>query len=187
MIRECFRTNTEIQFYREPLERLGLNPDALVELGQPASTPSSAGATKAEAAFHVAEPTDGTLVDPTEESEELKDVDTDIHDELKIKKAWWILELLPTRYREQIQKDDERYMWRHYWKYVFLHRTISESFTWVWHSRRSNLGQGRTVPKRVRDRKDKILVHRSVKTKMEKEPNYEPKVNFREFDHEFVD
>lgn len=187
MIRECFRANTEIQFYREPLKRLGLDPDALVALGQPVSTPSSAVATKAEAAFHVAEPTDGTLVDPTEESEELEDVKTDKHDELKIKKAWWILELLPTRFREQIQKDDERHVWKHYWKYVFLYRTTFESFTRAWHSRRMNLGQGRTVPKRVRDKKDKILVHRSVKTKMDMDPNYEPKVNFREFDHEFVD
>jgi hypothetical protein len=188
MVRECFRANTEIQFHRESLKRLGLDPDALLDLCQPASAPSSAGVAKADAVSHVAEPTDGTLVDLTEENEELEDVRTETHDQLKKVKAWWILELLPTRFREQIQKDDQQFIWKHSWKCVFLYMTISESFTWVWLSRRMNLGQGRSVPKRVRDKKQKILVHRSVKTRMDiKELNYEPKVNFREFDYEFVD
>jgi hypothetical protein len=188
MIRECFRANTEIQFHRESLKRLGLDPDGLLDLCQTASTPSSAGVAKAETVSHVAEPTDGTLVasDPTEESEELEDVRTQIHDQLKKAKAWWILELLPTRFREQIQKDDQHYMWKHSWKCVFVSRSIYYSFIWVWLSRRMNLGRGRTVPKRIRDKKDKILVHRSVETRM-KELEYEPKVNFREFDYEYVD
>ncbi|KAN0134402.1 Uncharacterized alpha/beta hydrolase domain (DUF2235) domain containing protein [Lactarius tabidus] len=168
MVRECFRANTEIQFHRESLKRLGLDPDALLDLCQPASAPSSAGVAKADAVSHVAKPTDGTLVDLTEENEELEDVRTETHDQLKKVKAWWILELLPTRFREQIQKDDQQFIWKHSWK--------------------MNLGQGRSVPKRVRDKKQKILVHRSVKTRMDiKELNYEPKVNFREFDYEFVD
>ena len=62
------------------------------------------------------------------------------------------------------------------------------SFTRVWLSRRVNLGRGRTAPESVRDKKEKILVHRSVKTRMEtKELKYEPQVNFREFDYDFVD
>jgi hypothetical protein len=32
MIRECFRANTGIQFYRESLKRVGLNPDTLLDL-----------------------------------------------------------------------------------------------------------------------------------------------------------
>lgn len=51
-----------------------------------------------------------------------------------------------------------------------------------------NLGRGRTAPESVRDKKEKILVHRSVKARMEtKELKYEPQVNFREFDYDFVD
>jgi hypothetical protein len=120
MIRECFRANTEIQFYRESLKRLGLDPDTLLDLCQPASTPSSAGVAKAEAVTHVAEPTDGTLVasDPTEESEELEDVRTQTHDELKRAKLWWIFELLPMRFHEQIQNDDQHYTWEPSWRYV---------------------------------------------------------------------
>jgi hypothetical protein len=70
----------------------------------------------------LAESSDRTLVDLTEESEELEDVRTPTHDQLKKVKAWWILELLPTRFREQILKDDQQYMWKHSWKCVFLYR-----------------------------------------------------------------
>ena len=121
MIHECFRANTGIQFYSKGLKRLGLNPDALLDL---CSTPSSAPVAQAEVvAHHAAEPSDKTLVDPTEESEEFKDVCSPIHDELKRKKAWWIVEFLPTRFREQILRDG-RYIWRHFWKYVFVSSTI---------------------------------------------------------------
>ena len=119
MIRECFRANTEIQFFRKSLESIGLNPDTLLDLSQPSQTPSPALVAEVEATAHAAEPTDGTLVDPTDKSEELEDARSKIHDQLERAKTWWwwILEFLPTPYREQIQKD-EHYIWKHSWRYV---------------------------------------------------------------------
>ena len=123
MIRECFRTNTGIQFYSESLKRVGLKPDTLLDLCPPAPTPPTARVAQVEAAAHAAGSSDNTLVDPTEESEELKDVCSPIHDELKRRKAWWIVEFLPTRFRQQILRDG-RYIWKHFWKYVFVYSTV---------------------------------------------------------------
>ena len=120
MIRECFRANTGIQFYSESLKRLGLNAGGLLDLCQPAPTSSTA---QVEATSHATEPSVRTLVDPIEESEELEDASSPIYDELKITKAWWILELLPMRFREQILSDGH-YVWTHIWKYVFVSSTI---------------------------------------------------------------
>ena len=121
MIHECFRANTGIQFYSKGLKRLGLNPDALLDL---CSTPSSAPVAQVEVvAHHAAEPSDRTLVDPTEESEELEDARSPVFDKLKITKAWWIVEYLPVRFREQHLRENH-YRWKHYWTYVFVSHTI---------------------------------------------------------------
>lgn len=187
MIRECFRANTGILFYRESLKRVGLNPDTLLDLYPPAPTPSSAQVAQVEAPDHVHESSDRFLVDLTEESEELEDVRTPIHDQLKIAKAWWILEVIPMQFREQILSHDH-YLWEDYWKYVFASRTISRSFIGMLLSCRVNLGRGRTVPRSVHDREEEILVHRSVKTRMDiKELKYKPKVNFQEYRYKLVD
>ncbi|KAI9455939.1 hypothetical protein BJY52DRAFT_1384548 [Lactarius psammicola] len=104
----------------------------------------------------------------TEEIEELADALSPIYDELKISKTWWILEILPMRHREQNRKD---YTWKHFWK--------------------MNLGEGRAVPKPIRESREKIYVHRSVKIRMEAEGleggKYVPKAKFQEFDYEWVD
>ena len=123
MIRECFRVNTGIQFYRESLKGVGLNPGTLLDMCPPASTPSPVRAAQVEAAVVAAEPSDGTLVDLTEESEELEDARSPVFDNLKRKKAWWILEFLPMRFREQILEDGH-YNWKYSWKYVFVYSTI---------------------------------------------------------------
>jgi hypothetical protein len=119
MIHECFRANTGIQFYSESLKRLGLNPGALLDLYPPGPTPSTTRVAQVEAEAHATR----TLIDPTEESEELEDASSPIYDELKIVKAWWILEFLPMRFREQILRDGH-YIWKHFWKYVFVSSTI---------------------------------------------------------------
>ena len=121
MIYECFRANTGIQFYSKGLKRLGLNPDALLDL---CSTPSSAPVAQAEVvAHHAAEPSDKTLVDPTEESQEFEDARSPVFDKLKITKAWWIVEYLPVRFREQHLRENH-YRWKHFWTYVFVSSTI---------------------------------------------------------------
>ena len=123
MIRECFRVNTGIQFYRGSLKSIGLNPDTLLDLWLPSPTPSPARVAEVEVAAHTAEPSDRTLVDITEESEELEDARSPIHDQLKKAKAWWILEFVPMSFREQILRDDH-YKWKYHWKYVFSSSTI---------------------------------------------------------------
>ena len=51
-----------------------------------------------------------------------------------------------------------------------------------------NLGQARTVPEAVLHGKEEILVHRSVKTRMDtKKLNYIPKVDLQKLKHKFVD
>jgi hypothetical protein len=122
MILECFRANTGIQFDSESLKRLGLNP-GLLDLCQPAPTSSTVRVAQVEAMSHATEPSDRTLVDPTEESEELEDARSPVFDNLKRKKAWWILEFLPMRFREQILEDGH-YNWKYSWKYVFVYSTI---------------------------------------------------------------
>jgi hypothetical protein len=115
MIRECFRANTGILFYRESLKGVGINTDTLLDMYPPAPTPSSARGAQVEAPAHAHESSDRTLVDLIEESEELEDVRTPMHDQLKIAKAWWILEVIPIRIREQILRHDH-YLWKNSWK-----------------------------------------------------------------------
>lgn len=133
MIRECFRTNTGIQFYRDSFKEVGLDPDTFLDPRPPALAPTPTRVSQAEIAAHTAEATDGTLVDsaqasPTaastfksEEDEELADALSKIYDQLKLWKAWWILEILPFRYREQNRKD---YKLKNEWRCVFVSNTV---------------------------------------------------------------
>jgi len=127
MIRQCFLANIGIQFYRESLKDIGLDFNTLY----PFVTPRPA-ALKAEesvvsqlkASAHNAEPTDVTLTDEvqaspsaastfkSEEDEELVDALCPIYDELKLSKAWWILEILPMRYRTQTRSNKRKSHWR---------------------------------------------------------------------------
>ena len=182
MIHECFRANTGIQFSSKSLKRLGLNPDALLDL---CPTPATAQVAQVEAVAHAAEPSDRTLVDPIEEYEELGDVRSKKHCELKRQKLWWIVEYLPVRFREQHLKENH-YKWKHFRGYVFVSSTINDSFTRVWLYCRMNRGLPRRLPKSVRDKEDEILVHRSVRTKIDTDPTYQPKVNFYYYRYKLV-
>ena len=56
---------------------------------------------------------------------------------------------------------------------------------------RMNLGRPRRIPAPVRERKEKICVHRSVKIRKDAEGleggKYEPKAKFEDLDFEWVD
>ena len=56
---------------------------------------------------------------------------------------------------------------------------------------RVNWGRGRQIPDPVSERKEKILVHRSVKTRMDalllESEKYNPKAKFKYCDIEWVD
>jgi hypothetical protein len=53
---------------------------------------------------------------------------------------------------------------------------------------RRNKGRGREVPEPLCDRREKVLVHRSVKIRMEaNDIDYMPKASFHHLDFEWVD
>ena len=125
MIRQCFLVNTGIQFYYDTFKQVGLDPNTLF----PSVTPRPAElkpfpATLAEtrASAHVAEPTDAITDEvqaapiaasafKMEEEEELMDALSPIYDQLKLAKAWWILEFLSLRVQNRKEFP--------YWQYVF--------------------------------------------------------------------
>jgi hypothetical protein len=132
MIRQCFLVNTGIQFHYDSFKDIGLDPNTLSPFVTPrlaALKPSAATVAEVKASAHSAEPTDATLTDEaqaspkaastfkSEEDEELVDALSPIYDQLKLAKAWWILEILPLRHRAQNRKDSCR---KPYWQYVFF-------------------------------------------------------------------
>ncbi len=135
MIRECFVTNTGIQFHRDSFKGTGLDPDTLFPVIQKrpeAIKPSTSMVTELRASAHEAEASEATLTDnveaqgsplaassfKSEEEEELEDALSPIYDELKVQFKWsifwWILEIFPLRHRVQNRKEIS-WPWRHYW------------------------------------------------------------------------
>ncbi|KAL5495495.1 hypothetical protein ACEPAI_958 [Sanghuangporus weigelae] len=76
----------------------------------------------------------------SEEDEELADALSPMYDQLHLAWFWWILELIPFRFREQKGRRDDYFV-------------------------RSNLGRGRKIYGDAK--RDGIKVHRSVKTRLE--------------------
>jgi len=184
MIRECFRVNTGIQFHLDSFKSIGLDPATLypffVTQRPKPLEPFPSTVAELRASAHKAEATEATLTDDaqveaiaastfqTEEDEELADAISPIYDELKLSRAWWILEILPIRHRVQDRKDMS---WKRYW-----------SINW---------GRPREVPEPVGEMDEKIHVHRSVKTRMEAEGmeggKYTPRAKFEHLDFDWVD
>ena len=190
MVRQCFLVNTGIQFYYDSFKNIGLDPNSLfpiVTQRPVALKPSADTVAEIKASARSAKPTDAITDEaqaaPTaastfksEEDEELVDALCPIYDQLKLAKAWWILEILPLRQYVPFP--------------MFLpsFNVIHASVVFLF---RINLGHARQIPRPVRERKEKVRVHRSVKTRMEAEGleggKYEPNAKFEQFDFEWVD
>jgi hypothetical protein len=183
MIRQCFLANTGIQFYRTTFKHIGLDPTTLfpfvttrpLALGTSASCVAEARASTYCPDPHRVTVNDQAQASPmaactfkAEEHEELLDALSPIYDQLKLLKAWWILEILPLRHLVQDRKE---LSWKPYWQV--------------------NLGRGRQVPNPVCERKEKIFVHRSVKTRMDADclegGKYNPKAKSERCEFEWVD
>ncbi|KAJ7841493.1 hypothetical protein B0H14DRAFT_3086748 [Mycena olivaceomarginata] len=178
MIRECFKADTGIIFDAQRLQELGLDPATLHPFVMPRPPPLPVRSSdkiesmppqkgwlrrtlsrkhKVEADFpvspeleslHLEKPVHGM-----EEEEELRDALSPIYDQLHMKPFWWILELIPLKFRYQ-KRDD---VW------------ISES----------NFGRPRKIPHQEPSPDDhphhdgdekpvvNLHVHRSVKTRRE--------------------
>ncbi|KAM5539909.1 hypothetical protein V8D89_006412 [Ganoderma adspersum] len=124
MICEIFRTGTGIRFRTELLKEIGLNPDSLQQ----------------QAELKVVE------------QEEREDVKSKIHDQLRIRPWWWILEIVPSRRRNS----------KKWWKYT------------------PNLGRGRTVL--PAPGAEEFYIHRTVRMREEENDlvggRYKPKATW---------
>ncbi|KAF8625618.1 hypothetical protein AX17_006803 [Amanita inopinata Kibby_2008] len=165
MIRECFRRRSGIIFLKEGLQDLALNPAMLwptVQERPPAlNPPETAYISKAKGGSSKFVSPLALVDSPSEEQYDLRDVLSPYYDQLR--GAWWILEWIPTMHRYQ---DPETNGW------------ITEF--------KSNWARGRLIVEGK-----KILVHRSVRTRMqahyEDGSKYIPRARFNEDDVEWVD
>lgn len=123
MIRECFKANTGIMFDTAGLKKIGLDPATLYPFVTPRPPPlpvANAMVQKTPTVTVVDKL--ATLVERirlrkreampisradlqvnvgTEEEEELKDALSPAYDQLKLKKVWWALEIMPLNLRYQ--------------------------------------------------------------------------------------
>jgi hypothetical protein len=154
MIRECFKTNSGIIFNTEGMKDIGLDPATLhpVVLSRPPAIPIESSNPKlCIAKIPKNPPTAEEMarisleqLTQTEEEIELSDALAPIYDVLAQWShcGWWIVEILPWRYRYQTSDDK-------------------------WHtSCKWNLGWGRHVPSQSTKG---VRVHRSVKTRLDAE------------------
>jgi len=204
MIRQCFLAKTGIQFYRTTFKHIGLNPTTIfpfVTTRPPALETSASCVAEARASTYCPDPLRATVNDQAqaspiaactfkaEEHEELLDALSPINDQLEKFKTWWILEFLPLRH---IVQDRKELSWKPYWQYVFftpipaLCHSCGRNFLL-----RVNLGCGRQIPNPVCEMKEKVLVHRSVKARIDagclEGGKYNPKAKFEHYEFEWVD
>lgn len=152
MIHECYRTQTGVQFRRSVLEDLGIDVGTLDPQRLAPHPPSViTGHPNTHTATRTTDGNPGLPVtteapmsaSKEEEEEERADALSRMHDQLEMVRAWWVLEWLPLRHRRQYHEHSRP---RHYWSI--------------------NMGRPREIVKPTREG-EKILVHRSVKTRME--------------------
>ena len=130
MIRQCFLSNTGIQFYCDTFKDIGLDPITLfpfVTTRPPALEASASCVSEARASAHCPDAHHVALNDQaqaspmaactfkSEEHEELLDALSPIHDKLELLKAWWILEILPLR---RLVHGTKKVSWKSRWQYA---------------------------------------------------------------------
>ncbi|KAI0284407.1 hypothetical protein BC826DRAFT_1093741 [Russula brevipes] len=183
MIHECFRTKSGIQFRRDSLEALGIC------LGTHRHSSQGKASQQSSDTGDIVAPVDANVINDTPtspeattftngEEEDRADALSPMHDQLEMVKAWWILEWLPLRHRRQYEGNGSP---RHYWSCY--------EPTQAYFRLRVNLGRPRELLWRTRAG-EKILVHRSVKTRMDlgsEGGKYAPKAKFDHQDAEWVD
>ncbi|KAJ6519196.1 hypothetical protein C8R45DRAFT_807649, partial [Mycena sanguinolenta] len=166
MIRECFKADTGIMFNAQRLQWLGLDPSSLYPFVLPRPPPLPvwsadkietipprkgwlrrvfcSNGKKDDCYFPMSSELKSTPVEKpahgTEEEEDLRDALQPIHDQLALNPFWWILELIPLIFRYQKRNNQ--------WVTEF----------------RANMGRPRVIPRRAQTN---IMVHRSVKTRLE--------------------
>lgn len=181
MIRECFKAETGIMFDSERLREIGLDPSTLYPFVMPRPPALSVGSAMIPSGrnktplfkriiskLHRPLPVsaEGQTVAQeasiegqsigTEEEEELRDALSPMYDQLKLSKLWWILELIPLEFRQQMGNGK-----------------------WVsWFG--PNLGRPREIP----NSSSKVKVHRTVRMRMEashehNRRKYKPKAHFK--------
>lgn len=141
MVRECFKANTGIMFQSDELREIGLDPSTLYPhvLRRPPPLPvgehriQNLPATPIPIRTHkyltkkhqhdIHEQVVETKIPflGSEEEEEVRDAVCPKYDQLRVKKGWWFLELLPLRLR--YQRSDNK--WITTWGYVPLSVIIS--------------------------------------------------------------
>ncbi|KAI6161304.1 hypothetical protein EDD17DRAFT_1759355 [Pisolithus thermaeus] len=139
MIREIFKANVGILFYRSMFEQIGMDPSTLLSASGP--RPPIIFNSPIKGIYNVSDHVKGRAVqcDPTgkcvsEEVEDLNDALAPMYDRLKFAPFWWILEVLPQVRYYLREKDHQRAK-----------------------GIKVNMGRGRRVPKREPPR-----VHRTV-------------------------
>ncbi|GJJ14135.1 hypothetical protein Clacol_008393 [Clathrus columnatus] len=161
MIRQCFLTNSGVRFHSELLKTIGLDPTSLYPevkprppaLVSPSSLCRSATPESNDNKVGYANIARTELM--TEEGEDLADALCPIYDQLRDRRAWWILEAFPIK--ERIQQGDN---------------------TW---KKEINFGKGREIPI---VQGQPLYFHRTVKTRMESlsqikgKKNYKPKAKY---------
>ncbi|XP_006462906.1 hypothetical protein AGABI2DRAFT_224560 [Agaricus bisporus var. bisporus H97] len=181
MVRECFKANTGIMFDSEGLREIGLDPATLYPFVTPRPRPHKIKpehkvqkppevpipvrlhatlSKKRPAGIHAHHAVHSSPFLGSEEAEELNDALSPAYDQLKLKKGWWILEILPLQLRYQRGNNE-----------------------WVTRFG-SNLARPRFIPKQITHG---VKVHRSVKMRMDAEyederkkgKRYKPKAHLR--------
>ncbi|KAJ7729083.1 hypothetical protein DFH07DRAFT_895750 [Mycena maculata] len=151
MIRQCFLLDTGILFHGELLRLVGMDPDTLYPRVLPRPPPLLRSPQESQINTMTKAPSLFECDFRNEEEEEWADALSSINDELKRRKVWWILEILPQKLRYQ-ENDDS---WT---QKLDVHR-----------------GRGRHIP---RQSTHGVKIHRSVKMRMEA-IGYHPKANLK--------
>ncbi|KAF5355040.1 hypothetical protein D9756_005790 [Leucocoprinus leucothites] len=169
MIRQTFLTETGIMFSARGLRKLGLDLDPttyhpILERPPALEVPQNTYIQPIPPPERLSfEQYDAKITADAEAEEELTEQEIDLrdalspkYDQLKLARWWWILEVIPMKFRYQ-----------------------KENKSWTWYLG-MNVGKGRHIPRQMRHG---VKVHRTVKTRMDATfangKTYYPKANMK--------